>query len=474
MQIIGRKREKEELERIYNSGKPEFVAVYGRRRVGKTYLVREFFGGEFAFYLTGSKEEKESEQIQNFNFAIKKYSDKKYKTVKNWIDAFWILRAMLEDKIAEDKEKRRIVFIDEFPWLDRRNSRFLAALEHYWNDWASAKPQIVLIICGSSTSWIMKKIFKNRGGLHNRVTARISVSPFSLVEMEEFFEYKGIVMNRQQIIEAALIVGGIPYYLDYFKPAYSLPQNIDYLFFNIGAPLANEYEELYYSLFSSPGWCLQIIEALSSKSSGMTREEILNISKLPNGGRFTQYLEDLVLCGFVSHYTDFTKQKKDALYYLTDPFSIFYLRYVKNNKEKDEWFWTNYKGDGGYHAWLGLAFERLCMQHIPQIKQKLGIGGVSTRVVSWRSSKKVQEGAQIDIVIDRRDDVINLCEVKFTLHPYTVSKEVDWELQRKKNIFCEDTGTRKAIHWTMITTYGISGGYRSGIQSEVVMNDLFC
>jgi AAA+ ATPase superfamily predicted ATPase len=471
MKIIGRRNEIAELERVRGSGKPELVAVTGRRRVGKTYLVKEFFANDFAFQLTGIRDEATSEQLLNFDKAIQIRSKKKYPAAKSWLDAFWVLREFLQTSSV--KGKRQAVFIDEMPWLAKQKSGFLPAFEHFWNDWASSQPDVILIACGSQASWIVNNLYKNKGGFHNRITSRIKLSPFSLKECEEFFAFKGVALNRQQILESYMILGGIPFYLDLFLPNLSLPQNIDRLFFTDNAPLKDEYGELYASLFNHPGQHMRIVEALSTRRAGLTRTEIIEQTGLPNGGSFSAALVDLGQCGFVEQYQDFTKPKRGVIVRLTDNFTLYYLRYVMDNRSKDDYFWTNYTADGGYATWVGLAFEQLCLAHIPQIKKKLGISGVSTRVASWRGAG-AEEAAQIDLLIDRKDGVINLCEMKYTLHPFAVDKETDLALDRKKRVFIAETKTRKAIHITMVTTYGLRpGGYRGSIQSEVTMSDLF-
>ena len=469
MNIIGRTREIHELNRYYDSGRPELIVVYGRRRVGKTYLIREHFENNFAFYFTGEVNSSNAENLANFDKAIVQYGGGQTPCSQNWRDAFNKLEKLLD----KTTRKRKVVFIDEMPWLDAGRSDFLSAFDYFWNSYASAVPEILFICCGSATSWITKNIFRNRGGLHNRVTGRIHLAPFSLSECEAFFKDRRIEATRFQITESYMIFGGIPYYLNLFDKELSFSQNVDKLCFAEGAPLRNEFEELYKSLFNNPHKHLEIVEALSKKKAGMTRNEISKATRLLPNGHLTEALNELEQCDFIERFSDFTKPKNEATYYLMDSFTLFYLRYIRDNHSKDEYFWTNYAEDGGHRAWCGYAFELVCRIHIRQIKAKLGILGVSTSTMSWRS-KTQKPGVQIDLLISRRDGVINLCEMKYLKHPYEIGKAEAAALDRKRTTFLMETGARSAIHTTLVTTYGVAKkGYCSLVHSEVTMNDLF-
>jgi AAA+ ATPase superfamily predicted ATPase len=473
MKIIGRAFEQEELERYYESPRPEFIAVYGRRRVGKTYLIREFFKQGFAFYFTGVANSDAQIQLRNFNQYVKEYGGTDLKPARDWFEAFNNLKQLLQKKKANSDSEKQVVFIDEMPWLDTPKSGFLTALEFFWNSWASAQPEILLIVCGSATSWIINNLLKNHGGLHNRVTGRILLEPFSLAECEAYFSENGLALNRHQIVQSYMIFGGIPYYLNFMNKSLSLPQNIDRICFSKTANLKDEFEELYASLFKHSRRHIEIVVALSRKQSGLTREEIITATGLSAGGTLTKTLDELEQCGFIRRYRDFTRKKNGHYYQLIDFFTLFYLRFMKENSSDDEHFWSNYQSSSGYRAWSGYAFERVCSAHITQIKQKLGITGVSTDACSWRS-KKVEQGAQIDLLIDRRDSVINLCEMKYAQTVFVIDKRYDEVLRNKKTAFQLETGTRKALHQTMITTYGIEhNAYWNSVQSEIMMDDLF-
>jgi hypothetical protein len=149
------------------------------------------------------------------------------------------------------------------------------------------------------------------------------------------------------------------------------------------------------------------------------------------------------------------------------------LNFIKNKPTTDENYWTNIIDNAAHRAWSGYAFEQLCLMHTPQIRRKLGISGVLTYSSSWRS-KNSKPGAQIDLVIDRNDRIINLCEVKYAADEFTITKDINNNLRKKRSVFMEETKTRKTVHVTFITTYGVKyNEYQGNIQSEVTMDDLF-
>jgi len=471
MGIIGRLREREELNKYFNSGKPEFVAIVGRRRVGKTFLVREMFHQDMSFYFSGmvGKNVSTSYQLKLFDKTITEYGGNADVSSKDWADAFQKLKKML----GEPRKQRQVIFIDELPWLDSYKSDFLPALDFFWNTFASMRSDIMLVVCGSSAAWIVKNLFENKGGLHNRITGRIWLAPFTLAETEAFFDSIGVVMNRYQMAESHMVFGGIPYYLNMFDKKFGLTQNVDKLLFASNAPLGNEFNEVYSSLFRSSERHMKIVRTLAQTKSGKTRDEIIESSGIPGGGNLTKTLKELEQCGFIERYNDFTKQKNSAYYRLVDPFSLFWLKYVNEKNSKDEYYWTNLIDDGGRRAWSGHAFEMLCLRHLPQIKRKLGISGISTEAFSWKS-KKAKPGEQIDLIISRKDGVLNLCEMKYSLHPITLSANDEKNLQNKRTAFLAETGTNKATHITLVSTYGLSeAGYRASVQPEVTIDDLF-
>ena len=469
-QLIGRILEKNILQECYESSKAEFVAVYGRRRIGKTFLIKSFFKDKFDFYVTGIYQGSKKEQLAFFNKQLCAHSGMVYPQVDNWFDAFDQLKHYLSTL-----KRKAVIFMDELPWLDTPRSRFVKALELFWNSWAADQSHIKLIVCGSATTWMISHLFGNKGGLHNRVTRSIKLLPFDLAETEAYLKSQHIVWNRYQIAEAYMILGGTPYYLQKLRKGYSLSQNIDNLFFSNNAELKDEYTFLFRSLFNDSAIYRNTVELMSKKSKGMTRAEMLAALKLTDGGMFTEVLENLCNCDFIRKYSSFGKKERDVLYQLTDLFTLFYLKFVKNNNARDEHYWSNMMDSTVRRSWCGYSFEQLCLHHIPQIKRRLGINGIQSDVCSWYlPAKEGQKGGQIDLLIDRRDQVINLCEMKYSLSPFEISGRYNDEMQERKELFRAATKTRKALHLTMVTTYGIKNNAYSGmIQSEVTLDDLF-
>ena len=468
--MIGRIAEIRQLRDYINSAKAEFIAVYGRRRVGKTFLVKQFFKEKFTFYFSGVENASKQQQLYNFTVALNKYSGTTNPLVDSWQKAFVQLENYLQKVKTRD---RKVIFIDELPWLDNAKSGFLSAFEYFWNTYASSKKEIFLVICGSATSWIMNKIISNRGGLHNRVTRQIFLRPFTLYETEHFLKSKKIVLSRLQIAECYMIMGGIPYYLEQLEKQYSLEQNIDDLFFKKTGILRDEFSRIFSSLFKSPKKYMQIIEILARKRKGLLREEIVKFSKIPDGGGLTTILDELELCGFISINNNFFTAKNHKLYQLTDFYSLFYIHFIKDGKITDKNFWTNAINTPSQNAWAGFSFELLCQSHLAQIRRKLGISGVITYTSAWRNIDE-DAGVQIDLIIDRNDNVINVCEIKFSRKELTITKNDDKNLRNKVWTFAEKTHTKKAVHITLITTYGVKQNeYRGNIQSEVLLDDLF-
>lgn len=469
--IIGRQRETALLEKYYNSGKAEFIAIYGRRRVGKTFLIRQHFKNRFAFDMTGVLEGNKNEQMSAFHMALKSYG---YKGLKNtsWLDAFFALRQLLEEKIKEGG--RCVIFIDELPCLDTPRAGFVHALGHFWNSWANWQPEIMLIVCGSATSWMVRNVIDDHGGLHDRVTHEMPLHPFTLNEAEQYFKENGFRWKRLSILQVYMAVGGVPYYMSLFSPDESPALGLDRLFFKEDAELKKEYRRLFFSLFRNAQPYQDIISLLARKSTGMTREEISNALHTANNGRLGDMLTDLVYCDFIRKYNIKEKRIKtnSALYQLTDFYSIFYNTFIAKNTV-EEHFWSRNVTSSHVKTWYGLAFERVCQAHISQIKQALGISSVKTEYYSWKS-KTLPDGAQIDIIIDRADDTINLCEVKYSEHEYTLDKEEYFKIQHRLEAFEQETETRSTVLPTMITTFGLANGmYNDLITVKLTLDDLF-
>lgn len=468
-EIVGRSKEQKQLKEYVASDTSEFVAIYGRRRVGKTFLVREMLGNNFAFYVTGMDNVSMQEQLLNFNLSLRRSSGKEWSMASNWLLAFDQLITYLESLPKGNK----VLFMDELPWMDTHKSGFVSALEHFWNAWASARRDIKLIVCGSATSWMIDKLINNRGGLHNRLTHRMLIEPFTLQECELYFRSKGITYSRHEIAECYMVMGGIPFYLNLIEKGRSVAQNIDRLFFENGCALDNEFSNLYRALFKYSEKYVKIVEALATKGKGLNRVDLIKLTGLANNGGLTTMLKELEACGFIRRYEPFGKIKKDALYQLVDFYTLFYFKYILKNRYKDEHFWITSQESPMHRSWSGYAFEMLCLCHVRQIKKTLGISGVQSLVSSWRSEMS-EDGAQIDLVIDRKDQTVNLCEMKYSIAEFVIDKKYEGVLRNKLAAFLSETKTRKSLQLTFVTTYGVKANtYSSRIQSEVLLEDLF-
>ena len=464
MQIVGRKEEINELQRIYDSESSEFVVVYGRRRVGKTFLVREFFHDDFVFYATGVARGNRDEQLAHFHNRLIRYGSPDDQTVPNdWFEAFERLEAL----VGKSRRKRKVIFLDELPWMDTQKSEFLKALELFWNEWASARKDIVLVVCGSAASWMVNKVINNHGGLHNRLTCRMKLLPFTLSETKEYLESQKFKWDNLSIAECYMILGGIPYYLHLLDKNRSLAQNVDRLFFTESALMADEFDNLYNSLFSKSEDYVRIVETLSKKKSGFTRDEIVKGTKLSNGGGLTRKLIALEQCGFIRKYK--TIGEVPYLYQLSDCFTLFYFQFLKNGTYSDHETWMHLQTTNTCTTWRGLAFERLCFAHLQQIKHKLGISGILTNTCSYYSSQ-----AQVDMVIERTDRAVTVCEMKFSERPYAITKS-EWDKIEVRLNEVQRHFKRKTLFFAMITSNGLANNKYSMnyVQQEVTLEDLF-
>ncbi len=472
--LIGREQEKQQLLDLLESDQSEFVAVYGRRRVGKTYLVRETFNYRFAFQHTGILDAPLQEQLAEFRQSLQSSGYRKCPEPSNWHEAFRLLGELL----VKSKDEKKVVFIDELPWMDTPNANFIRALDHFWNGWATARKDIILIVCGSATSWIINKVIMNYGGLHNRLTRQVFLRPFTLAECEQYSQARKLGYTRKQILEGYMALGGIPYYWSFLQKGKSLAQNFDRMFFAENGEMTREFEALYASLFRHPEPHIAIIKALSTKKSGLIRNDILTETGLDDNTTFIKAMKELEQCGFIRKYTCLGKVSKDALYQLMDNFTLFYFKFMQENTNGNPIFWTSSLGTPIHNTWAGLAFERVCLQHLPQIKAALGFSAVISTAYSWtfkaKDKKEDENGVQIDLLIDRNDGIINLCEMKYASDLYSIDKEEDAKLRHRHAVFVRESKTKKAVQLTMITTYGLArGGYSDDIQNQVTMDDLF-
>ena len=468
--IIGRFNEKEKMMRAYHSEYSQFITVYGRRRVGKTFFVRETFGYRFTFEHAGLAHTNMKGQLAAWKSSLHDAGMTKPKLPKNWLDAF----DMLKELIKSSQEKKKVIFIDEMPWMDTLHSGFIPALEHFWNGWASGRKDILLIVCGSATSWIISKLIKNHGGLRGRVTNKIFIQPFTLAECEQYAKAFKLGMSRRQIAEAYMVMGGIPYYWSFLDRERSLAQNIDNLMFNPTGELYNEFDALYASLFKNPDAYIQVITILGRKKAGMTREELI-MEGLSDNGKLTKILNELEYCGFIRKYNSIGFKKKNAVFQLIDFYTLFYFKFIAENSHSDKHFWSLNQNSPLYYNWCGLAFERICFAHEEQILQALGISGISTAFYSWRTKQnETDKGAQVDLIIDRTDGVINLCEIKFTKEPYMVNADDEANCETKIARLSEEARTDKAIHLVLVSAKGLKKNeYSSIFQNVITLEELF-
>jgi uncharacterized protein len=472
--IIGRELEQAELARCMKSNRSEFVIVYGRRRVGKTFLVDNFFDGMFDFTFVGGHNLTKAKQLRSFAKALKKSAGMTHQPIlSDWTDAFDALEDYLENL---PKNRKKVIFIDEMPWIDTPKSEFVEALEGFWNGWGARRNDIVFIASGSASSWMMDKLVENPGGLHARITCNIYVRPFTLKETKEYLLSRDIRVDEYQVTQLYMILGGIPFYLSLLNPAESILANIDRLFFRKNGELKTEFDELYNAIFSKSEKYLEVVELLNKNREGLTYNQIKEAVKL-DGKRLTTVIKNLERCDFIVSYIQFGFKNKGTIYRLVDFYTLFYYKFVDRMDSKDEQWWTNNYDSRSVQSWQGVAFELVCLTHLTQIKQALGISGISTSASTWRyvGSKDNQKdkGAQIDLVIDRGDHTINLCEMKFSTTPYVISAEYEQHVRDRIALFREKTKTTKSLVSTFVTTFGVARGiHRSIVQKEITAKDL--
>lgn len=475
--MIGRKQEVKELNKLYNRNQAELVAIYGRRRVGKTYLVDETFDGRITFRHAGLSPAEENSrgllnlQLEHFYNSLELHGMEKCEKPKSWLDAFLLLEKFLQ-KI--DDGSRQVVFLDELPWLDTPKSGFIRAFEAFWNTWGCHRKNLMVIVCGSANSWIQDKLINNHGGLYNRVTYEIKLSPFNLSECEEFYKSKAVKLSRYDITQSYMIFGGIPYYMGYVDGEMSLAQNVDRLFFKKNGILRDEYDRLFASVFVNPEAVKSIVHLLYQRNSGYTRREITEKLGITDGGRLSRNLNALISGDFIIKYVPFGCKKREEHYKLIDPFCMFYLHFISNQKKVNEKYWQQNVTSSPVSIWRGFAFENVCFNHVEQIKTALGISGVISENSAWSKKGDDEEGTQIDLLISRNDNVVNMCEIKYYSGDFSVNKDYYKVLLRRQAILTEKVSPKTTIHSTLITTFGLTQNEYSNIFTNViVLDDLF-
>lgn len=471
MKVAGRKEEITILQNLLEKDTSSFVAVYGRRRIGKTYLIRQVYQHEMVFDCSGLHQEDFAQQIENFWLALSEVNSTPFIPPKTWLQAFAQLKNYLN---GLDSNKKKVIFLDEIPWFETPRSGFLAALDNFWNQFCSKRDDIILVICGSAASWIINKVINDRGGLHNRITTQIQLMPFTLKETQDFLEMNQVRLTQKDIVQLYMCVGGVPFYLRDIKAGKSVPQLLDDLFFSTHATLKNEFQNLYASLFSNSILHENIVKALATKNKGLNRSEIIAETGISSGGGFTTVLQELIACGFVIPILPFQKNKEDTLYRLIDEYSLFYYKFLEKAKSNNSWLQLANKPT--YKIWSGYAFENLCFKHVFQIKKALGISGIISNDYSWiLKGSSETKGTQIDFIIDRDDNCINLLELKFYDGEFEVTKSYAEQLRQKIQIFKTNTRTKKNVFLTLLSIYGAKKNeyYLSVVTNQLEVGVLF-
>ena len=471
MEIIGRARETKLLDRLIEENKSHFLAVYGRRRIGKTFLIRQHFAKHMVFEASGITEKDKEQQLENFWLTQYDFEKIKRAKPKSWLQTFQNLKEFI---ISLKGNKKKVIFLDEIAWFETPKSGFLAALDKFWNQFCVKRNDIILVVCGSAASWIIKKVVNNKGGLHNRLTCQISLQAFDVQETKMYLAKKGIRLVHTDLVKLYMIVGGIPYYLSFFENGNSVDQFVERVFFDKNAPLKNEFSNLYASLFKNYEWHESVVKSLASKQKGLTRNEILEATKLKSGGGFTEVLRELTLCGFVKEMLPIGYKKEDVLYRLVDEYTIFYFKFLMSNAKKANW--QQFASSQTVKIWQGFAFENFVFKHISAIKKSLGISGILSQEYSWFYKGNADgKGSQIDVIIDRSDNCLNIVECKFHTTTFEMNAAQHQLLVHKKALFMEKTKTKKNVFVTLIASNGAKRNefYLNAIQNDFQIDDFF-
>ncbi|MFK7832007.1 MAG: ATP-binding protein [Winogradskyella sp.] len=469
--MVGREKERQIMHNLLQSKEAELLALIGRRRIGKTYLIRETYKAHLQFEITGIQDAHLNQQLQNFSTQLTDYSKSPIplQTPSSWPDAFTQLKIYLEQLPSS---KKTVLFFDELPWLASQRSGFLQAFAHFWNNWASKQP-IIIVICGSAASWMIDHVVNHKGGLHNRITKLIKLQQFSLKETEAYLISRAIKLSRYQITQIYMVMGGIPHYLKGIQSGLSAAQNIDNMCFQNHGLLKNEFSNLYAALFKNADNHIHIVTCLAKKWKGLSRQDILKLSQLKDGGTFSKLLEELETSGFITSYLPFENKKKDTLYRLSDAYSLFYLKFIKGKRHTS---WMALSQSQAWKSWTGYAFESLCLQHDNELKKALGISGIYSETSSYlKKADDESSGFQIDMLIDRSDQVISVCEMKFYASEFTITKSYAQTLRQKLTGFKEATKTKKQLFLVMVSTYGITDNMHKIdlVSNDISLNDLF-
>ena len=461
--LIGRKAELKQLESIIHSSRPEFIAIYGRRRVGKTFLIRQFASAQKSikyFDFSGQQNSPLQNQIDNFCVRLEEAFKitRPLQRPKGWKEALLLLNSFLNE---QTKNKKCMLFFDELPWIASRNSAFVSALDYIWNQYWSRNKNIKLIVCGSAASWIIEKVINAKGGLHNRVTGQMNLSPFNLNEVESYLRDKGIKLTRIEILKIYMAIGGVPFYWTHIQKGKSGAESIDSLFFRKAAPLKDEFQRLLSSLFENSEVHKKIVEALANNRHGVSREELLAQLKIKSGGQFNRYLNELTISGFIQEFIPYGRKKKNHYFRLIDPFCFFYLKW-QTEISGGRTSWKSLQNTPRLQSWLGYTFENVCIMHEEKIKQVMELTDSVVTSSSWsfrpsvRSQK--EQGVQFDLLWKRKDGVIQIFEIKYSESPFKLEKNYAKVLSNKIEIFKEKTKFKGQVFLTLVSPFGLAQG----------------
>lgn len=484
--IIGRVKEIITLREAFESKRPEFIAIYGRRRIGKTYLINNFFSNQdcLYFHMVGTQNDRMSAQLEHFTKELSRvfYNDEPIQNAKSWGEAFERLNKAIDLRYRAQQQKV-VIFFDELPWIATPKSKFLESLEYVWNRFWGDLPYIKLIICGSSASWIIKKIIHNKGGLYNRVTKTIILRPFLLNETKEYLESLECRYKPHQILEIYMALGGVPFYLKEIKKGSSAMQNINNICFRPDGLLFNEFNDIFKSLYNNAEEYIEIIRVAAKTRCGISRAELESKCKLSKkGGSFTDKLKSLEDAGFILSFLPFNHSHRGIFYKVIDEYSLFYLYWIEQEHktllkiEADNNYWQNKYKTPAWHSWSGYAFESVCYKHLSNIRIVLDIP-YDSQASTWQyiAKNSVENGAQIDLLFDRKDNVFTLCEIKYTDEPFVITKEYARNLLNKEDVFIKQTKTTKQIFIALISASGLKDNTNSEsiINGVVTAEDLF-
>ncbi len=474
MELIGREDEQKTFKHCLHSSESKLVAVYGRRRIGKTFLIRKYFGNKIFFEVAGLYNGEMKDQLLHFTKTLAKsgYYPAAVAAPNNWFAAFDLLALHID---AQKDNKKKVIFIDELPWFDTPRSKFLTAFESFWNSYCTKRNDLLVVICGSAASWMVNKILKNKGGLHNRVSEKIQLKTFTLYETEKFLFEKNVKWSKYDIAQLYFTTGGVPFYLDAVRKDESVVQFVDRACFTPNGVLFNEFDELYESLFYKSQQHQEIVKQLSATQQGYTRDQLIEKTKMKSGGTFSKLIDELEQSGFVQKVIPYTANVNGVLYKLVDNFSIFYFKFMSNGKNRMKDSWAKQIKGQSWVSWSGFAFERLCFAHIKQIKNALGLSGIESEIFTWKA-KDEERGAQIDMLIERSDRVINVCEIKFTSSEFRIDKNYAMALRHKMDLFDQlPENKKKNLFLTMITSFGTEENMyaKELVRAEVKLDDLF-